>query len=80
MPHIIINPTMLPWNSSLFWLTFPVTGYTITIFRKANRFQCCLDSFGARWRIENRVQIPDGTATVNAEAAHMTKVSHWGIP
>ena len=72
--------TYLPWNSSLFWLTFPATGYTITIFRKANRFQCCLDSFGARWRIENRVRIPDGTATVTAEATHTTKVGHWGVP
>ena len=31
-----------------------------------------------RRRIENRVRIPDGTATVCVEVLHLAKASHWG--
>lgn len=31
-------------------------------------------------RIENRVRITDGTATVWREALHLTKVGHWDFP
>ena len=31
-------------------------------------------------RIENRVRITNGTATVSVEVLCRTKVSHWGIP
>ena len=42
--------------------------------------ECSPVSHGAGGRIENRVKIPDGTATVSVEVMRVTKVGHWGFP
>jgi hypothetical protein len=35
---------------------------------------------GCSGRIENHVQIMDGTAAVSADAGNGTKVGHWDLP
>ncbi len=49
------------------------------ISRKVNSGFSARAAVGAAGTIGNRVKIPNGTATVSAEAPYMAKAGHWNI-